>query len=94
MKKVWLAAVAVACGLNVGTVSAVAAGSEPGGWAVSFSFSAEGLAKEETLFEYPGVVKAVVRFAGRRTLVCCREGRYRKPAATAGGKWRVVWPAK
>ena len=64
MKRVWLAAVAVACGMNVWTVTAGAAEKEQGGWRVSFAFSAEGLAKGETLFEYPGVVKAVVRFAG------------------------------
>ena len=50
----------VAClGLTAG-----AAEVDQGGWRVAFSFSAEGLAKEETLFEYPGVVKAVLRFAG------------------------------
>ena len=64
MKKVWLAAVAVACGLNAGAVTAGAAEKGQGGWRVSFSFSAEGLSGGETLFEYPGVVKAVVRFAG------------------------------
>lgn len=32
--------------------------------------------------------------AGRRTLVCYREGRYQKPVATPPGKWRVVWARK
>ena len=35
-----------------------------GGWTVSFTFSAEGLSGAETLFEYPGVLKGVIRFAG------------------------------
>ena len=30
--------------------------------------------------------------AGRRTLVCYREGRYQNPVVMSSGKWRVVWP--
>jgi len=43
---------------------ALAAEKSQAGWTVEFSFRAEGLTQGETLFEYPGVVKAVVRFAG------------------------------
>lgn len=74
MKKIWLTVSVIALGLSVGAVTCdgkvqngewlLNGNKEPGGWRVAFSFSAEGLAKEETLFEYPGVMKAVLRFAG------------------------------
>ena len=59
VKFLLLCAVAARIGFSV-----LAAEGDSGGWAVSFSFSAAGLEKEESLFEYPGVMKAVLRFAG------------------------------
>lgn len=46
-------------------LAAFAAEKGSGGWNVSFSFSAEGLEREEVLFDYPGVVRARLRFAGK-----------------------------
>lgn len=55
---------AVLAGVVGWWLCAAADGTSGSGWRLSFSFAANDLAAEETLFDYPGVVRAVVRFAG------------------------------